>query len=214
MTPSRPAPARRGGDADHLGGHRWAVNRDSRDTVQAPTKGGLTLDDPRLRRPRRRLAVREGDRRHDLLQADLVRPHPVGPGRGRLRLRLVGRTAAAVRAVLSWAVPNSIRSFKVRRGLSRRRGRASASAAPPRSWATWNTSIPLPFNIRAAGFFDIGNVYGFTTKFDLTETREAAGAGVRWQSPFGPIRVDYGINLDRRKGEDFGAIQFSVGSPF
>jgi hypothetical protein len=26
--------------------------------------------------------------------------------------------------------------------------------------------------------------------------------------------VDYGINLDRRKGEDFGAIQFSVGSPF
>ena len=79
--------------------------------------------------------------------------------------------------------------------------------------------VPLPFNIRAAAFFDIGNVYGpdierFGTKFDPTDTREAIGAGLRWNSPFGPIRVDYGINLDRRAGEDFGAFHFSVGSPF
>jgi len=26
--------------------------------------------------------------------------------------------------------------------------------------------------------------------------------------------LDYGVKLDRRKGEDFGAFQFSVGSPF
>jgi hypothetical protein len=26
--------------------------------------------------------------------------------------------------------------------------------------------------------------------------------------------VDYGVNLDRRRGEDFGAFHFSVGSPF
>jgi len=76
----------------------------------------------------------------------------------------------------------------------------------------------LPFNLRLAGFFDIGNVYGPDVKggkkFDLTDTREAAGGGIRWISPFGPIRVDYGINLDRKKGEDFGALHFSVGSPF
>ena len=74
--------------------------------------------------------------------------------------------------------------------------------------------IPLPFNIRVAGFFDVGNAYGFGTKFDPTETREAVGAGLRWISPFGPLRLDYGVNLDRRKGEDFGAFHFSVGSPF
>ena len=74
--------------------------------------------------------------------------------------------------------------------------------------------MPLPFNFRMAGFFDIGNVYGFSTKFDLTDTREAAGAGIRWQSPFGPIRVDYGFNLDQRPGEKPGAFNFSVGSPF
>jgi outer membrane protein insertion porin family len=74
--------------------------------------------------------------------------------------------------------------------------------------------VPLPLNIRLAGFFDIGNVYGFGATFDPTDTREAAGVGVRWFSPFGPIRIDYGILLDRREGEDAGAVHFSVGSPF
>jgi outer membrane protein insertion porin family len=74
--------------------------------------------------------------------------------------------------------------------------------------------VPLPFNIRVAGFFDTGNVYGFGVDFDPTDLRYAAGAGVRWLSPFGPIRIDYGVNLDRRTGEDFGAFHFSVGSPF
>jgi outer membrane protein insertion porin family len=74
--------------------------------------------------------------------------------------------------------------------------------------------IPLPFNIRLAAFSDVGNVYGFGTKFDPGDLRKGAGGGFRWLSPFGPIRVDYGVNLDRRKGEDFGALNFSVGSPF
>ena len=58
-----------------------------------------------------------------------------------------------------------------------------------------------------AGFVDIGNVYGFSTDFDPTDLRKAAGGGIRWQSPFGPIRVDYGINLDRKAGEGFGALR-------
>ncbi|HEU5305117.1 MAG TPA: outer membrane protein assembly factor BamA [Gemmatimonadales bacterium] len=74
--------------------------------------------------------------------------------------------------------------------------------------------IPLFFGIRVAAFFDIGNVYGFGTPFDPTDTREAVGAGIRWASPFGPIRIDYGVLLDRKEGEDFGALHFSVGSPF
>jgi outer membrane protein insertion porin family len=74
--------------------------------------------------------------------------------------------------------------------------------------------VPLPLNIRVAGFFDTGNVYGFGVRFDPTDLRYAAGAGVRWLSPFGPIRLDYGVNLDRRTGEEFGAFHFSVGSPF
>jgi len=65
-----------------------------------------------------------------------------------------------------------------------------------------------------AFFFDVGNVYGFSTSFDLTDLRYGPGAGIRWQSPFGPIRVDYGLNVAPKPGEGPGAFQFSVGSPF
>ena len=109
--------------------------------------------------------------------------------------------------------PNSIRGFKFRK-ISPRDDTGVRIGGTSELLGNLEYIIPLPFNIRIAGFFDIGNVYGFNTKFDPTDLREAAGAGIRWQSPFGPIRIDYGVNLDRRKGEDFGALQFSVGSPF
>ncbi len=79
-------------------------------------------------------------------------------------------------------------------------------------------TVPLFFGIRGAVFLDIGQVYGpdtsFGTKFDLGELRYNAGLSVRWASPFGPLRVDYGVKLDRRKDESFGEFQFSVGAPF
>jgi outer membrane protein insertion porin family len=109
--------------------------------------------------------------------------------------------------------PNSIRSFKFH----------SLSPVDEAGFKTGGTTqfignveyiIPLPFGFRLAAFFDIGNVWGFRTEFDPTDLRKAVGGGVRWQSPFGPIRVDYGFNLDRKAGEDMGAFHFSVGSPF
>ena len=109
--------------------------------------------------------------------------------------------------------PNSIRGFKFRR-ISPMDSSGLRIGGDTEVLGNIEYIIPLPFNIRMAGFFDVGNVYGFGTKFDLTDLRYAAGAGFRWVSPFGPIRVDYGINLDRRPGETFGAFHFSVGSPF
>ena len=109
--------------------------------------------------------------------------------------------------------PNSVRSFKSRR-LSPQDDGGVRVGGTSELLGNIEYIVPLPFNIRVAGFFDIGNAYGFGTKFDPTDTREAAGAGLRWLSPFGPLRLDYGVNLDRRTGEDFGAFHFSVGSPF
>jgi outer membrane protein insertion porin family len=78
--------------------------------------------------------------------------------------------------------------------------------------------IPLLFGLKAAIFYDVGQVWGPDiaqgTKIDLTDLRHGAGAGLRWNSPFGPIRVDYGIKLDQRKGESFGNFNFSAGSSF
>lgn len=78
--------------------------------------------------------------------------------------------------------------------------------------------IPLFFGIKVAFFYDVGNVWGPDiaggTKIDLADMRHGAGAGFRWNSPFGPIRVDYGIKLDRKKGENLGNFNFSAGSSF
>jgi outer membrane protein insertion porin family len=109
--------------------------------------------------------------------------------------------------------PNSVRSFRNRR-LSPVDEAGNRVGGSSEILANVEYIVPLPFNMRAAAFFDIGNAYGFGTPFDITDTREAAGLGLRWMSPFGPIRLDYGVNLDRREGEGFGAFHFSVGSPF
>jgi outer membrane protein insertion porin family len=109
--------------------------------------------------------------------------------------------------------PNSLRQFKFRR-VSPVDETGTRIGGTSEVLGTVEYLIPLPFNIRLAAFSDVGNVYGFGTKFDPGDLRKGAGGGFRWLSPFGPIRVDYGVNLDRRKGEDFGALNFSVGSPF
>ena len=41
-----------------------------------------------------------------------------------------------------------------------------------------------------------------------------AGLGVRYQTLIGPIRVEYGRNLNPRVGDPSGTWQISVGAPF
>jgi len=74
--------------------------------------------------------------------------------------------------------------------------------------------VPLIPRLRAALFFDAGNAYGFGEEFDPTDLRMAAGIGFRWFSPLGPIRVDYGLNLDREPGEKSAQFHFAIGSTF
>jgi outer membrane protein insertion porin family len=77
--------------------------------------------------------------------------------------------------------------------------------------------IPL---IKDAGmmgvfFIDAGNVFGDDEEFKLTDTREGAGAGIRWYSPMGPIRLEYGWILDPKEDEDTqGRWEFSIGTLF
>jgi outer membrane protein insertion porin family len=76
--------------------------------------------------------------------------------------------------------------------------------------------IPL---IREAGimgvlFFDTGNVYDETDDIDFGELRESAGFGIRWYSPMGPIRIEYGHILDPEEGEGDGRWEFTMGSAF
>lgn len=186
--------------------------RDSRDIVVAPTKGGQTNLSVEF-------AGLGGDSRYVKTVGFTTHYQPIWFGH-----ILAGRVEAGYG--FGWSDeplpiferfylggPNSIRGFKFRQ-VSPRDASGLRIGGTTEVLGNAEYIIPLPFGLRLAGFFDIGNVYGFGTDFDLTDLRKAAGGGVRWQSPFGPIRVDYGLNLDRRGGEDIGAFHFSVGTPF
>ena len=53
--------------------------------------------------------------------------------------------------------------------------------------------------IGAVGFLDAGNVFLSATEIDFGQLRVAAGFGLRYQSPVGPIRIDLGFKLGRRE---------------
>lgn len=71
--------------------------------------------------------------------------------------------------------------------------------------------FPLFDGFDLALFTDGGNAYASNADFDLFDIRTTAGAGIRYNTFFGPLRLDYGIVLDRRTGESFGEIHFAVG---
>jgi len=56
-------------------------------------------------------------------------------------------------------------------------------------------------SLQLVTFLDAGNVYTNASKLDLTEIRPAYGLGARVRLPLlsAPIRVDIGINPDRRE---------------
>jgi len=112
---------------------------------------------------------------------------------------------------------NSLRQFKSLQ-VSPRDNTGTRIGGNSELLGTIEYQIPLFFGIKAALFYDVGQVWGPDiqggSKIDLSDLRHGVGAGFRWNSPFGPIRVDYGIKLDQRKGESFGEFNFSAGSSF
>jgi outer membrane protein insertion porin family len=112
---------------------------------------------------------------------------------------------------------NSLRQFKSLQ-VSPKDNTGTRIGGNIEALGTVEYQIPLFFGIKAAVFYDVGQVWGPDvsqgTKIDIGDLRHGVGAGLRWNSPFGPIRVDYGIKLDQRKGESFGNFNFSAGSSF
>ena len=66
--------------------------------------------------------------------------------------------------------------------------------------------------IRGLLFFDAGNAYD--GRIDLTDLRYGAGVGIRWFSPIGPLRLEWGFNLDRRDEEPSSQWDFTIGTAF
>ena len=73
--------------------------------------------------------------------------------------------------------------------------------------------------IKGVTFFDVGNAW---SDADHTEEdadpfgswRYSTGAGIRWLSPMGPMRFEYGYNLDARDYESKSKFDFMIGRFF
>jgi outer membrane protein insertion porin family len=66
-------------------------------------------------------------------------------------------------------------------------------------------------------FFDAGNAFGDpwgAGHINPLELRTSYGLGVRWFSPLGPLRFEYGIPIHPLEGERKGVFDFSIGSFF
>jgi outer membrane protein insertion porin family len=71
--------------------------------------------------------------------------------------------------------------------------------------------FPLIKNAGMKGlvFFDTGNAW--ESGYHLGDMRRTAGVGIRWYSPIGPLRLEWGYVLDRKEEESPSRWEFTIG---
>ncbi len=86
---------------------------------------------------------------------------------------------------------------------------------------TFPLGLPEAFAVRGAVFSDFGTLFdapgqaaAFSTVRDRASLRVSAGVGVLWNSPFGPVRLDYAEALVKDSLDKTQRIQFSAGASF
>jgi outer membrane protein insertion porin family len=84
------------------------------------------------------------------------------------------------------------------------------------SQAILNVELLFPimeeYGLRGVAFFDMGQAFGGPEKFDLTNFRKSVGIGGRWMSPFGPLRVELGLPIAKKPGDETSVLGFSLGA--
>jgi len=84
----------------------------------------------------------------------------------------------------------------------------------------WYANIEVTFplfeemGLRGVVFTDFGNVYAVDDNWNFDEVKKGAGLGFRWLSPMGPLRLEWGYNLDPDPDEDSSVWDFSIGGAF
>ncbi|RLB80698.1 MAG: outer membrane protein assembly factor BamA, partial [Deltaproteobacteria bacterium] len=76
--------------------------------------------------------------------------------------------------------------------------------------------FPLIKNMGVTGlvFFDMGNVFCDDENVTLSGIKKSMGAGIRWYSPLGPLRLEYGKVISPEDDEPSGNWDFTIGGIF
>ncbi len=82
--------------------------------------------------------------------------------------------------------------------------------------AVFNQEIRFPvwWRFRGVGFYDAGNAFETASDIRLSELRQSVGAGLRFELPFGLLRLDWATVVNPRPGEKPWRLLFSLGDAF
>ncbi|MDR2141472.1 MAG: outer membrane protein assembly factor BamA [Deltaproteobacteria bacterium] len=81
-----------------------------------------------------------------------------------------------------------------------------------------NFELTLPL-IKDSGlfgvvFYDMGNVWTKDQNYSFSNLKRSYGGGLRYLSPMGPLRIEYGKALDPDPGDPAGRWEFTMGAMF
>lgn len=107
---------------------------------------------------------------------------------------------------------NSVRSFE-----DRELGQLDSRGFPVGGefFTTFNLEYEMPVKafegLSLVPFADAGNLLFDSEDASLDNMRYALGLGVRYETPIGPLRVEYGYNPDQQPGEPQGTVHVGFG---
>jgi outer membrane protein assembly complex protein YaeT len=68
--------------------------------------------------------------------------------------------------------------------------------------------------LSGAVFYDKGNIFANRKDFDLSHLEDAFGVGIRYKTPLGPLRIDFGWNVRPPEGRKQPIIFITIGNVF
>ncbi len=84
--------------------------------------------------------------------------------------------------------------------------------------AILNVELIFPISqeagLKGVLFFDYGGAFDTDDDISGSDLRSTAGFGARWMSPMGPIRLEWGFNLNPKYDEKSSRVEFSIGGLF
>jgi outer membrane protein insertion porin family len=108
---------------------------------------------------------------------------------------------------------NSVRGY--REGEAAPRG-TDGRLLGARTYSVLNVEVEqaVARSLAVVVFFDTIGVAADLADWPWSETLSSAGLGLRYRSLVGPVRFEYGRNLQRRAGDPAGTWHFAIGFPF